>query len=169
MATTEPTVDSITGCMTTDVLCVRADDAVPDAVRRLVEMGVDGAPVLDDDGNLVGMLSASDVMVQGARLHLPTVFTLFGMSAELPGEAARYDRDLERALASKVADLMTRDPRTIDVGASVADAATIMHDEEVSRLPVLDESGRVVGIVARGDVLRYLIGDSGSDKSNSSR
>lgn len=144
--------------MTTDVVCLRHDDAVPDAVRRLVERGVDGAPVVDDDERLVGMLSASDVMVQDAHVHLPTIITLFGMSAELPGQAARYDRDIRRALASTVAELMATEPRTIRADATMSDAATIMHDEDVSRLPVVDDIGRVVGIVARGDVLRYLVG-----------
>jgi len=152
--------DVVAAYMTTDVLCLRDDEAVPDAVRRLVERGVDGAPVVDDGGRLVGMLSASDVMVQDAHVHLPTIITLFGMSAELPGQAARYDRDIRRALASTVAELMARDPLTIRAEATMSDAATLLHDADVSRLPVVDDIGHVVGIVARGDVLRYLVGTS---------
>lgn len=154
-------VDAVGAYMTRDVLCVQATDAVPDAVRQLVEQGVDGAPVVDARGHLVGMLSASDVMVQDAHVHLPTIITLFGMSAELPGQAARYNRDIQRALASSVEELMARDPLTITLDAAMSDAATLMHDHDVSRLPVVDDIGRVVGIVARGDVLRYLVGTGG--------
>lgn len=153
--------DTVGRFMTTDVLCVAADDAVPDAVRALVDRGVDGAPVVDGDGRLVGMLSATDVMVQDATLHLPTVIALFGATVELPGQAARYDRDLRRALASTVDELMARDPVTITADATVSEAATRMHDRDVSRLPVVDGDGRVVGIIARGDVLRSLVGGSG--------
>lgn len=149
--------DSVASYMTTDVLCVHETDDVPEAVRRLVERGVDGAPVVDGRERLVGILSASDVMVQDANVHLPTIITLFGMSAELPGQAARYNRDVQRALASTVGELMARDPLTISAGASMSDAATLMHDADVSRLPVVDDIDRVIGIVARGDVLRYLI------------
>lgn len=156
----EPTAapDIVAEYMTTDVLCVRDRDPVPEAVRRLVERGVDGAPVVDAHGRLVGMLSSSDVLVQDAQVHLPTIITLFGMSAGLPGEAARFDRDIQRALASTVDELMAPDPLTITPGATMSEAATRMHDADVSRLPVVDDTGRVVGIVARGDVLRYLVG-----------
>jgi CBS domain-containing protein len=150
--------DRVEQYMTPEVLVVHADDQVPDAVAQLVERGVDAAPVLDASGNLVGMLSASDIMVQDARVHLPTIVTMFSMSVELPGEAARYNRDIERALASTVGELMAHDPVVIAADASVTDAATLMHDEEVSRLPVVDADGRLVGIIARGDVLRYLVG-----------
>jgi CBS domain-containing protein len=144
--------------MTADVLTLGVDEAVPDAVRKLVELGVDGAPVVDAQGRLVGMLSASDVMVQDAHLHLPTIVTLFGVSVEMPGAAARYDHDIRRALASTVGELMAPDPVVIRPDATMTDAATQMHDADISRLPVVDESGHVVGIVARGDVLRSLIG-----------
>lgn len=153
--------DTVGRFMTTDVCCVAADAAIPDAVRALVERGVDGAPVVDGDGRLVGMLSATDVMVQDAHLHLPTVIALFGATVELPGQAARYNRDVERALASTVDQLMARDPLTITADATMSEAATRLHDADVSRLPVIDDGGRVVGIIARGDVLRYLVGGSG--------
>lgn len=156
----EPTADTgaVAEYMTTDVLCLRDDAPVPVAVRELVERGVDGAPVVDANERLVGMLSASDVMVQDAHVHLPTIITLFGMSAELPGQAARYNRDIQRALASTVSELMAREPQTVTAGASMSDAATLMHDADISRLPVVDDINRVIGIVARGDVLRYLVG-----------
>ena len=160
MSDSPAAADLVAAYMTTDVLCVNVDDSVPDAVRQLVDRGVDGAPVIDGVGKLVGMLSASDVMIQDSNVHLPTIISFFGMSAELPGQAARYNRDIERALASTVGELMARDPRTIAPGATMSDAATIMHDADVSRLPVVDSANRVVGIVARGDVLRYLVEDS---------
>lgn len=143
--------------MTRDVLSFTPDEPVPDAVASLVERGVDAAPVLDADGRVVGMLSSSDVMIQGATVHLPTIITLFGMSAELPVGAAKFDRDVHHALASTVGELMGTDPVTIGPDASMNDAATLMHDHDVSRLPVVDDSGTLVGIVARGDVMRHLV------------
>lgn len=168
MSETTPSPDAVSAYMTTDVLCVRVDDPVPDAVRALIDRGIDGAPVLNASGQVVGMLSASDVMVQDARVHLPTIITLFGMSAEFPGQAARYNRDIQRALASTVGELMAPDPLTLTPDATMADAATKMHDADVSRLPVVDTTNRVVGIIARGDVLRYLIGTNGGPSSGGS-
>lgn len=143
--------------MSTDVLVVRPTDAVPDAVTALVDRGVDGAPVVDDAGKVIGMLSASDLMVQDSNLHLPTVVALFGMTVELPLSTRRFDRDVKQALASTVAELMHDDPVTIGVGATVRDAATLMHEHGVSRLPVVAADGTLAGIIAQGDVLRYLV------------
>ena len=147
--------------MTADVLTFHVDDPVPDAVRQMVERGVDGAPVVDGEDRLVGMLSASDVMVQDAQLHLPTIVTLFGVSVEMPGAAARYDHDIRRALASTVGQLMAPGPIVIRSDATMREAATAMHDADISRLPVVDDTNHVVGIIARGDVLRSLIGTEG--------
>lgn len=163
MTETIPASDTVAAYMTTDVLCVGVDDPVPEAVRALVSRGVDGAPVVDGAGRLAGMLSATDVMVQDAHVHLPTIITLFGMSAELPRQAARYDRDIQRALASTVGELMARDPITIAPDATMSDAATVLHDADISRLPVVDGDLHVVGIIARGDILRFLVGGAGAD------
>jgi CBS domain-containing protein len=56
---------------------------------------------------------------------------------------------------------MHDEPVTIHPDATVRDAATVMHDRDVSRLPVVDRDGKLVGIVGRGDVLRYLVGGEG--------
>lgn len=152
------TKPQVANFMTTEVVSFHPGDDVPGAVGRLVERGVDGAPVIDDNGKVVGMLSASDAIIQDAQLDLPTIVTLFGMSAELPRGAARFNRDVRKALASTVGELMGNDPVLIDAAASMTEAATLMHDHDISRLPVVDADGRLVGIVARGDVLRYLVG-----------
>ena len=152
---TEPQVGNF---MTTDVVSFHPGDDVPGAVSRLVERGIDGAPVVDDAGKVVGMLSASDAIIQDAQLDLPTIVTLFGMSAELPRGAARFNRDVRKALASTVGELMADNPVLVGAAASMTDAATLMHDHDVSRLPVVDADNRLIGIVARGDVLRYLVG-----------
>ena len=160
--------DAIADHMTTDVLVVRDDDTVPDAVQALVNRGVDAAPVVDANGKVVGMLSASDVMIQDAHVHLPTIITMFGASMKLPMDASRYDQDIQRALASTVHELMRRGPITTTPDATMSDAATLMHDHDISRLPVIDGSGKLVGIVARGDVLRYLVGGSETDSTTAS-
>ena len=152
------TETQVANFMTIDVVSFHPGDDVLGAVSRLVERGIDGAPVVDDTGKVVGMLSASDAIIQDAQLDLPTIVTLFGMSAELPSGAARFDRDVRKALASTVGQLMADNPVLTHAAASMTEAATLMHDHDISRLPVVDGEGRLVGIVARGDVLRYLVG-----------
>lgn len=143
--------------MTTEVLTFGPDDNVGDAMRTLVDRGIDGAPVVDD-GSVVGMLSTGDLIVQESRLHFPTVISVLGATLELPSAQRHFDDDLRRALGSTVAEVMHRDPVTVGSDDTVEEAATLMHDHDVSRLPVVGDAG-LVGIVARVDILRAIIQD----------
>ncbi len=142
--------------MTTDVVTFTPDETVEVATRRLLDRDVDGAPVVDGDGQVVGMLSSDDLLVQETQLHYPTVFSLFGAYLELPSSHRRFEDELRRAVAAVVSDVMERDPITCSPDDTLERAATLMHERKVSRLPVI-EGGRLVGIVARGDLLRALI------------
>jgi CBS domain-containing protein len=142
--------------MTSDVLTFAPDDTVEDAMRALVDRGIDAAPVVDG-GRVVGLLSTGDLIVAEGQVHVPTVFSLLGASIELPGERKRFEEDLRRALGGTVADVMTPDPHTVGPDETLEDAATLLHTHDVSRLPVVDEDGRLLGILARGDIIRAMI------------
>ena len=146
--------------MTTDVLSFGPDDPVQEALERLVARDVDGAPVVDDDGQLVGMLTADDLLVQETKLHYPTVISLFGAYLELPSSHRKFEADLRRAVAATVSDVMHGDPVACGLDDTLERVATIMHEEKLGRLPVV-EDGRLVGIIARGDILRSIVASPG--------
>jgi CBS domain-containing protein len=143
--------------MTTDVLTFSPDDNVRDAMAQLVDRGIDAGPVVDASGKVVGMLSTGDLIVQETQLHVPTVISLFGAYLELPSAHRHFETDLEKALRSTVAGVMTGEPVTISPDDTVERAATLMHDHNVSRLPVLGEDGNLIGIIARSDIVRAIV------------
>lgn len=143
--------------MTTEMLTFVADDRVQDAYERLMDRGVDGAPVVDGAGAVVGMLTTGDLLVQETKLHYPTVVSLFGAYLELPSSHRKFEQELRKAVGAKVGDVMTAHPYTCSPDDTLERAATLMHEHDVSRLPVT-EGGKLVGIVARGDVLRAVMG-----------
>lgn len=149
----------VSDVMTRDVVVFDPDDNVQHAMQTMVERGIDGSPVVSDDGEVVGMLSTSDLIVQESQLHFPTVISLLGATLELPSSQRRFDEDIKKALGSSVSEVMHPKPFTIAPDETLERAATLMHDHDVSRLPVVDEGGRLVGIVARVDILRSIIGD----------
>jgi CBS domain-containing protein len=69
---------------------------------------------------------------------------------------ATYDRDLHKALGQTVGEVMSKNPITISPNKTLKEAAQMMHDRNVHRLPVLDNEGQVVGIMTRGDVIRAM-------------
>jgi len=140
--------------MTTDVLTFRPDDKVEDVMRAMVDRNVDAAPVVDGEGQLVGMLSNSDLIVQESELHFPTVLSFLAATIEIGHK--HFEEDLRKALGSKVSDVMSAKPITISPDDTVERAATLMHEKDVSRLPVVSD-GKLVGIVSRNDVLRAIL------------
>ena len=143
--------------MTTDVVTFTVHEPITDAMNRLVDRGVDAGPVLDEAGAVVGMLSTGDLIVQESQLHAPTVINILGGLFELPGSRKKFEHELEQAVAVDVEDAMSPDPVTCGPDDTVEVVATLMHDNDVSRVPVV-EDGRLVGIVARGDILRAIVG-----------
>ena len=142
--------------MTTDVVTFAVHEPITEAMQRLVDNGVDAGPVLDDAGKVVGMLSTGDLIVQESQLHYPTVINILSGLFELPSAKKRFEHELEQAVAVDVEDAMSPDPVTCGPDDSVEVVATLMHDNDISRVPVV-EDGRLVGIVARGDILRAII------------
>lgn len=144
--------------MTTDVLTFSPHETVADAMQVLVDRGIDGAPVVTAEGVVVGMLSTGDLIVQESRLHFPTVISLLGATLELPSAKKHFDDDLRRVLGSTVGEVMQRDPVTIGADDTIEEAATLLHQHDISRIPVLADSG-LVGIISRVDILRGIIRD----------
>lgn len=148
--------------MTTDVLSFRPEDNVAEAMNELITRGIDGAPVIDADRKVVGVISTGDMIVQETRLHVPTVISLLGATFELPGEKRHFEEDLRKALGSSVGEVMEGDPITIGPDETIEAAATTLHDRGVSRLPVVGPDG-LVGIVARADILRAIIAEASGE------
>lgn len=145
--------------MATDVVTFAPEDDVMDAMRTMLRRDVDGAPVVDASGTIVGLLSTSDLIVEEARVHLPTVITLLGAYIELPSSKKKFDHDVEKALGSTVGEVMSEAAPTLAPDDTVEQAATIMHEEGADRLPVVDDSGAIIGIVARGDIVRAIVSE----------
>lgn len=146
----------VTAVMTSPVTTVTSDTTVEEAVALLVGKDFGGVPVVDADERLVGLLDDSDLLVSEARLHGPTTIEILGAYIPLPGELQRFHDEVRAALGQVVGDVMDREPPVVDTRATVEDVATLIHSRGVTRVPVVDEQRRVVGIVTRGDLVRSL-------------
>jgi CBS domain-containing protein len=132
--------------MTRDVVTVTPETTLKDAAELLVRHRISGVPVVDDDGGVVGVLSEADVLVKegGERRR----DGMLGWLLE-PGDAFR-----DKLAARTVGEAMTAPPLTIGPRAPVHKAAARMVEDEINRLPVVDDAGRIVGIVSRADLVR---------------
>ena len=142
--------------MERDVATVGPADDVETVLRLMRDHELPGIPVVNEGGRCIGIITEADLVLseEGADLHLPHYFALFGGIVFLE-PLQRFENRLRKAFASKARDLMTEDPVTVDVDATVAEAARLIASKKHNRLPVV-EHGRLVGVVTRLDVLDAL-------------
>ena len=140
--------------MQTDVITVGPDTTVRELASILADKKISGVPVVDDEHEVVGMVSEADIIVQDAELHFPYYVPLLDSVIYLQSFNKFEDR-LRKMFGSKVKEIMSTEVMTIAPDASVRDAATLMADREINRLPVVAE-GKLVGIVTRHDIVRAI-------------
>jgi len=141
--------------MSSEVVVLRPDQTLAEAADVLAEHGIGAAPVVDDAGAVVGLLRDEDLLATEARLHVPTTIAILGVDFTLPSQVRRYDEELRQAIASTVGGAMEKEFPSLGLDASVEDAATLMHESDVTHVVVV-EAGKPIGIVARGDLVRFL-------------
>ena len=132
--------------MTTQVVTVGTAASFKEMVVKMRESGVSALPVVDGEGRVIGVVSEADMLNKEA-----------GLDTE-PGELSSLLRFTEREKAAGVtaAELMTKPPVTIGPGAPVAEAARLVRDHRVKGLPVITDTGLLIGIISRADALRVF-------------
>lgn len=144
--------------MTTEVITLTPDTDIAQAAKLLLEKGINGAPVVDEQGRVKGILCQSDLVVQQKKLPLPGIFTLLDAFVSLP-TTKHIEKQISKIMALKVAQAMTTDPVTIKPDTDLETIAALMVDKNLHTLPVV-EAGRLVGVVGKEDVLRTLFASS---------
>jgi CBS domain-containing protein len=131
--------------MTTDPIRVSPDALLKEAARLMVRHQVSGLPVVDADGDLVGIVTEGDFLRQEAGRERPYGASLL--------DALFGDGVVEAPAAETVAEVMSRDLVTITPDAGIGEAARVMTHRRIKRLPVLNAEGRLIGIISRADVV----------------
>lgn len=137
---------------TTNVITVRPEATVSEAVQLLVDHHVSGIPVVDDNGSVTGMLTEGDLL---HRVEIGTdkpqrslLGDFFHSTRMLAGEYLKEN-------AMKVGDIMSGDVVSISPTTELGDIAEVLERHRIKRVPVLDD-GRLVGIVSRANLIRAL-------------
>ncbi|BCX11105.1 MAG: membrane protein [Thermosynechococcus sp.] len=141
--------------MTPNPVTIRAAAPIAEAVRLMEAKQVRGLPVVDDKGKLVGLVSEADLIVREAPLEPPLYITFLGSIIYFESPES-FHQHLKKTLGQQVQDVMTSNPHTINVDAPISEAARLMVNHHISRLPVLNDQGELVGIISRHDLLRAL-------------
>jgi len=146
--------------MTTDVITVDPEMKVQALATLLAERGISGAPVVDANGALVGIISEGDLLhraeIGAARRHRVRRRSWW-LDHYASDVAREYIKDHGRA----VKDIMTRDVATVAEDADLAEVAALLEAKRVKRVPVMRD-GKVVGIISRANIVRAVGATTGA-------
>jgi CBS domain-containing protein len=141
--------------MTTEVITLTPDTEIAKAAGALLDNRINGAPVVDDSGRLVGILCQSDLIAQQKKLPIPTLFTFLDGIIQL-SSSKQIEKQVRKIAALSVTDAMTPDAVTVKPDTGLETVAALMVDSNFHTLPVV-EGNKLVGVIGKEDVLRILL------------
>ncbi len=134
--------------MTTEVATIGPESSLKDAAIELATRRISGMPVVDGEGHVLGVVSEADILAkEGDERRGGGGFLQWLIDPEDPWLTSRFD-------AVTVDEAMSKPARTIGPDRPLAEAATVMLEESINRLPVIDADNRLIGLVSRGDLVR---------------
>jgi CBS domain-containing protein len=147
--------------MTTDVIAFKPSDKIHQVAETLRANRISGAPIIDDQRKVIGVISEADIMKLTATVPFPDIdplnpFPVFSLTAYRK-KVEKIPDEIETLFEGSVKDVMTKDPVTISPEDSVLDAARIMRKHDFNRIPVIDEEGKLVGLIAREDIIGLFV------------
>ena len=138
--------------MTRDVMTVRPETPVAQAIRLMLDNNFSGLPVMNADGKMVGILTEGDLLRRsetGTERHRPRWLEILMGPARIAGEYVRTH-------GRKVEDIMTTGVVSVAADTPLDEVVSLMERRRIKRLPVLDGDA-LLGIVSRADLLRSLL------------
>jgi|MudIll2142460700_1097286.scaffolds.fasta_scaffold36670_2 CBS-domain-containing membrane protein len=134
--------------MTKDVVTVQKEASLEEAARRLTGLRISGMPVVDDKDIVIGVVGELDLItaVGGEKGSL-----VKNMFRRMLGEPVTSRKE-----GSTVGEVMSTPPITIRPQADIREAAHLLERHRIKRLPVVDEFGRLIGVISRADIVRGM-------------
>jgi CBS domain-containing protein len=141
--------------MTVQPITVSLSASVEAAVKMMEEHQITGLPVVDGENRVVGILSEGDLLIRESPMKPPLYMTLLGSIIYFESPT-QFHQHIKKSLGMLVQDVMTAKPITISPEASLSEAAQVMLEKRVNRLPVVDAEQKLVGILTRHDLVSAL-------------
>jgi CBS domain-containing protein len=145
----------VSDIMRTDVPTAAPADSVATVARLLATHGVPGVPVVDEDGDIIGIITEGDLVERESDVTVPSFFAFFdAIIAVDAGEP--FDEEMRRVLATTAEELMTSPVFNILPRATLTELATLMMQENVNPVPVVNDDLELIGLVSRADLVRFI-------------
>lgn len=147
----ELTVEQI---MRTEVPSVGPDDTIAVVAKTMVDNAIAGIPVIEND-SIIGIITETDLITREAEVDTPTAVPFFD-AIFVADAGPDYEEEMRKVLAVNARQLMSSPVFNIKSYATLSQAATLMIDEGIHTIPVVNDDLELVGIVTRSDLVRVI-------------
>lgn len=138
-------------------------DKIVDVAQSFRDNKISGAPVVDEDNHVVGVISEGDIMrlieIHSPKINLilPAPLDLIELPIKMKYELDEVAEDMQKAGSTVIDQIMTKKIIKVKPDTSVTHAAKLLDSHKIKRLPVIDNDGKLVGIITRGDIIASMV------------
>ncbi|HSQ88602.1 CBS domain-containing protein [Romboutsia sp.] len=141
--------------MTTDVIIANKDDSIVNVAKLLIKEKIGGMPVVDENKKVVGIISETDIMKKEKYVEAPKAINILEGLLFLDN-FKQMEQDIKRIAAYKVKDLMSTEIVKVHQDDTFDDVANIMIKKSINRVPVVDHTNTLRGIICRYDIIKAM-------------
>jgi CBS-domain-containing membrane protein len=140
--------------MTKEVISVSPDLVVEKLAEIFWENRISGAPVVDDNGTVIAIVTENDLIDQNKKVHIPTMIAILD-SVIMLEKADKIEKEIRKMTGTTVKDICSDTLITVEPETPLDEVATIMAEKQVHTLPVLTD-GKLVGVVGKSDIIKTM-------------
>jgi len=140
--------------MTTDVVTATESMSVKELAGLLFEHKISGMPVFDEKKKVIGVVTESDLIDQNKKVHIPTVVAILDSFVFLENPD-KLEKDIKKMAGTVVGDICSREPIAAKPDTPLDELATLMAEQQVHTLPVLD-GDQLAGVIGKSDIIRTI-------------
>ena len=141
--------------MTTDVIVANKNDIIANVANLLIKEKIGGLPVVDEENEVVGIISETDIMKKESHVDSPRMLN-FIQGIIFLDDMKKFEDEMRAIAAYKVEDLMSKDIITVNENDTFDYVANVMINKSINRVPVVDENNFLKGIICRYDIIKAM-------------
>lgn len=141
--------------MKTDVIIANREDIIVDVAKLLIKEKIGGMPVVDDNNKVVGIISETDILKKEKYIEPPKIINILEGLLFLD-DLKQMEQDMKRIAAYKVKDLMSTEIVKVYENDTFDEVANIMIKKSINRVPVVDSTNTLKGIICRYDIIKAM-------------
>src|SRR5699024_2697612 len=141
--------------MTTEVITVKEDDTIEKCANLLTTHNLSGLPVVNEAGFVRGIITEGDLIRRSTKVQTPAYLEFLGSIIYLD-DPNKFFADVQKSMGLFVNEVMSDNVTTISPDTEIEQAANLLVRKKIKRLPVVNESNVLLGIVSRKDIMTHL-------------